>query len=245
MSNSTRTRQWKISPAGTAAGLVTVAGLLLAATLDMRFLLLTALGTFGTGILRELGWLRDQDEFQRLATYRAGYHAYLAGGFVAVAAVAALQAGKTEIAGPALAAALVLAVMWLTWLFSGLLDFFGPQRAVSRTLAVFGAFWLVFTVLGNATEPAALLVQGVVVALPFFVLAWTAGRWPRATGVVLLLVAVGTIVLFRFLRTANLDHEKLLVRALTFVVFEVPLLAGALALLRVTESEDPGGAAEE
>ncbi|HHQ48033.1 MAG TPA: hypothetical protein ENK19_04020 [Acidobacteria bacterium] len=240
MSDAARTRHWKASPAGTVAGLVTVAGLLLAATLDMRFLLLSAVGTFGPGILRELGWLRDQDEFQRLAAYRAGYHAYLAGGFVAVAAVAALQAGRTEIDGPALAAALVLAVLWLTWLFSELLDFFGPQRAVSRTLVVFGSFWLLFVVLGHITEPAALLMEGLV-ALPFFVLAWTAGRWPRATGVALLLIAAGTVILFGFLRTAHLDHQKALVRALTFVVFEVPLLASGLALAR---AKAPAGAEE-
>jgi len=221
-----------------------VTGLFLAATVDMRFLILAALGTFGPGILRELGWLCDQDELQRQAARRAGYHAYLAGGFAAVLVVAVLQAGQVEVAGPALAAALVLAVMWLTWLFSGLLDFFGPQQAVSRTLVVFGTFWLVFAVLGHITEPTALLVESLV-ALPFFVLAWTAGRWPRATGAALLLVAIGTIVLFGFLRTAHLDHERLLVRALTFVIFEVPLLAGALALLRAKTPAGATGATEE
>jgi len=33
--------------------------------LDWRGAALCALGAFGPGILRELGWLRDQDEFQR------------------------------------------------------------------------------------------------------------------------------------------------------------------------------------
>jgi len=228
----------------TVAGIVTVIGLFLAATVDMRFLVLAALGTFGPGILRELGWLHDHDEFQRQAARRAGYYAYLAGGFTAVLVVAVLQAGQAEIAGPALAAALVLVVMWLTWLFSGLLDFFGPQRAASRTLVVFGTFWLVFVVLSHIAEPASLLVEGLVV-LPFFVLAWAVGRWPRAAGVALLLVAVATIVLFGFLRTGNLDHEKLMVRALTFVIFEVPLLASALALLRANASPDTEEAADE
>ena len=38
---------------------------------------MAGLGAFGPGILRELGWLNDQDEFQRQAARRAGYHAWL------------------------------------------------------------------------------------------------------------------------------------------------------------------------
>jgi len=40
-------------------------------------------GAFGPGILRELGWLKDQDEFQRRAAHRAGYHAFAVTGLVA------------------------------------------------------------------------------------------------------------------------------------------------------------------
>ena len=51
-------------------------------SLSWWFLLLVACGAFGPGVLRELGWLHDKDEFQRVADYRAGYHAYLAAGIV-------------------------------------------------------------------------------------------------------------------------------------------------------------------
>lgn len=64
-----------------AGGLV-VLGLLLSMFVSWGFLILAGLGAFGPGILRELGWLRDQDEFQRQATYRAGYLAYLVGGWL-------------------------------------------------------------------------------------------------------------------------------------------------------------------
>lgn len=244
MTSSTRARRWRATPVTTAAGALTVAGLLLATTVDMRFLVLAALGTFGPGVLRELHWLHDQDEFQRQAARRAGYHAYLAGGIAAVLVVAGLQAGSVEIAGLALAAALVLAVMWLTWLFSSLLDFFGPQRAASRTLLVFGAFWLMFVVLSHLKEPGSLLVEGLVV-LPFFVLAWATGRWPRVAGVALLLVAAVTVVLFGWLRSGGLTDERMLVRALTFVIFEVPLLASGFALLRAGAPTSPDATAEE
>ena len=57
------------------AGGMVVAGFLLTG-ISWWFLLLAAFGTFGPGILREMGWLRDQDEFQRQAVHRAGYHAF-------------------------------------------------------------------------------------------------------------------------------------------------------------------------
>lgn len=56
-----------------------IAGIALT-SLSWWFIMLTAMGTFGPGILREAGWLQDQDEFQRRADHRAGYHAFLVSG---------------------------------------------------------------------------------------------------------------------------------------------------------------------
>jgi hypothetical protein len=209
----------------------------LAITADMAFLVLAALGAFGPGILRELGWLRDQDEFQRQAARRAGYHAYLAGGFAAILIVALLRAGTANLDGPAQAAALVLVVLWLTWFFSSLLDYWGAQRAAARTLIVFGSFWMLFAVLSHAKEPAGLLVESLVV-LPFFALAWLVRRWPRLGGALLIAVAVATSILFRFFRFQDASTDQMLAKALTFVLFEVPLLASGLALLRVPHRRD-------
>ncbi len=236
MGSTSDTHGRGIAPAGLVAGILMVAGILLAATADMRWLILAGAGAFGPGIARELGWLHDQDEFQRQAAWRAGYHAYLAGGFVAVVTIALLQAGQTEIAGPALAAALVLAVLWLAWLFSSLLDYAGARRAAGRTLLAFGVFWACFVVLGNIRQPAQMAIEGLIV-LPFFVLAWTCSRWPRLSGALLLLSGGALTVLLGFTRMEGLDTERLLVRSLTFTVFAVPLLASGLALVR-THDED-------
>jgi hypothetical protein len=218
---------------GMVAGALACAGIFLAVTVDMIFLVLAAFGTFGPGILRELGWLRDQDEFQRRAAHRAGYHAYLVGGFVAILVVALMQAGTANIdGGPAMVAALMLVVLWLTWFFSMFLDFWGPQRAASRTLIVFGSFWLMFVVLSHIKEPGSLFMESLVV-LPFFVLAWLVGRWPRPAGALLLLVAVGTTVLFRIFKLHGVKPEDVLVKAIVFVLFEVPLVASGLALIRL------------
>ncbi len=232
MTRPAKQAPWRPNRVGAVATILACGGVFLAITVDMSFLVLAALGTFGPGILRELGWLRDQDEFQRQATRRAGYHAYLAGGFAAILVVAVMRTGTASIEGPPLAAALVLVVLWLTWFFSSVLDFWGPRLAASRTLIVFGSFWLLFVVLSHVQEPASLFMESLVV-LPFFLLAWVVRRWPRAGGVLLLGVAVGTTILFRFFRFQGADTDQVLSKALTFVLFEVPLLASGLALLRL------------
>lgn len=238
---STRTAPvWRPSRVGIVAAILSGGGILLAVTANMSFLILAALGTFGPGILRELGWLRDQDEFQRQAARRAGYHAYLTGGFLAIVLIALLRAGQANLDDAAsMTAALLLVILWLTWLFSALMDYLDPQRAASRTLVVFGLFWLMFVVLSHATEPTHLLAEGVVV-IPFFALAWVVRRWPRLGGVLLLAVAAGTTVLFRFFQLADATPEQVLSKALTFALFEVPLVASALALLRVSPDRGAG-----
>ena len=229
MSTDPDTNRRRAPAVGTlvGAGLVT-AGALLAATVDMLFLLLLAAGAFGPGVLRELGLLRDQDELQRQAARSAGYRAYLVGGTVAAALVAFDRRGTTNVdTDPALAACLVLLVLLVVWLLSALLGFWGARRAVALSLVAFGSFWLLFVVLSHLTEPLVLLVE-LVVAAPFFLLAWTAGRWPRATGVVLLALALLAFVQFDL-------HEafvELSGGGMVVVLLFLPLVASGVALLR-------------
>ncbi len=124
---------------------------------------------------------------------------------------------------------LVLAVLWLTWLFTSLLEYWGAGRTAARVLLVFGSFWGLFTVAGHLTEPLALLMEVVPFVAPFFILAWTAGRWPRLTGVLLLaLSAAGFVVLFDLGREFTEGPSRIL----TFVILLVPLAACGLALVR-------------
>lgn len=68
--------EWQPTHATLIAGVVVLLGFGLS-EISWAFLSLAALGTFGPGILRELGILNDQDEFQRRADRQAGYHAFL------------------------------------------------------------------------------------------------------------------------------------------------------------------------
>jgi hypothetical protein len=235
-----------------AGGLV-ILGLLLDTFVADGFLVVAGLGAFGPGILRELGWLKDKDEFQRQAAYRAGYHAYLIGGLATICIVSGLRRGGRDIEVSSEWIMLVLLVLWMTWLFSALLAYWGAPKTASRVLIVFGSFWAVFFlahIVGALIGPEPLQLSGVLFGIvlvgPFFTLAWTAVRWPRPTGAVLLGVAVVLLVIVG--PTWASDSLQLPSVLVTATLLLVPLVASGIALVRIQrsqgseadDSEDPG-----
>lgn len=244
-----RGRGERALPFSEATAIVLIAvGVLLWMFVSPGFLIVAGLGAFGPGILRELGLLRDHDEFQREAARRAGYHAYLVGGLAAVSVLSGVEWQQ----GPDARSEwlrLVVVVLWLTWLTSTLLTYWGPRRTAARVLIAFGSFWAVFvlaSLIGEAGAPSsgtdvgqALLGIGVgaLVIAPFFVLAWTAGRWPRPTGFALLAFAGAFLAIFG-LRGGGLSWST---RILTDTLLIGPLLVSgaALLLLERGEREEP------
>jgi len=226
-------RSWLRSPANIVAGVLVILGFALTA-IDWGFLALSALGTFGPGILRELGWLRDRDEFQMRAARRAGYHAYLAGGLLVFLIVALFrsQAGPTDepapLASPAALMTTILAVMWFTWLISSLLSYWGPHKTARRLLYAFGSVWLLFNIMSGEGNWITSVMQSLL-AVPFFVLGWAADRWPRVTGMALLGVAGFFFYFFGLVEifTHPLDRG----RTEVVILFLGPLVASGVALL--------------
>jgi hypothetical protein len=217
------------------AGLLVVAGAVLAATVDMVFLIVFGAGVFGPGALRELGILKDQDEFQREASRLAGYRAYVAAGLFVSVWLALAQRGTTNLnSDVALSMGGLLILLVAVWLFSALLTYWGARRAVSRILLVFGSFWLVFVGLSHPTEPMTLILEARLAA-PFFVLAWTARRWPRITGALLVLAALYVFFAFDLYESFTTRMNAWPVLLTTFL----PLAACGLTLLR-TGAADAG-----
>lgn len=219
-----------------AAGLVGL-GIALGMFVDMGYMVLAAVGAFGPGMLREMGWLDDKDEFQRRAAHRAGYLAYLTGGFTAVSVVAIRNLGAANLEAPGSEwVELVLVVLWLTWLFSSMLSYWGPEKTAARVLVVFGSFWGLFVIGGHLTEPAELPLLVLPVA-PFFILAWMAGRWARVTGALLLSLSAFIFWYIFDLGRAFIEWPS---QILTFALLVVPLVACGIALLpaQVDEEED-------
>jgi len=228
-SNPESDRHRGISKATIFAGILVVVGALLAVTVDMLFLLVFAAGVFGPGALRELGVLKDQDEFQREASRAAGFRAYLAAGLFASAWLAVAQRGTANLDSElALSVSQVLILLIVVWLLSALFGYWGAKRATSRILLTFGSFWLAFVALSHLTEPATLFMEALV-TVPFFVLAWTARHWPRSTGIAL--VSVGVFFFFAF-DMYEAFQSRMNAWPVVLTMF-LPLMACGLGLLGV------------
>ncbi len=234
--------RWRPTRTNLVAGGLVIVGFLLT-SLSWWFFLLTALGTFGPGVLREMGWLHDKDEFQRQAAHRAGYHAFLTVGLLAFFLVAFFQSGVRTIKNTDGLALLFLSLLWFTWFLSSLLAYWGPQKTAARILYIFGSVWLVFAIasnLGSEWSGWLGLLMIPLVAAPFFVLAWLSGNRPRLTGILLLTASTFFFLLFLIPVMARTPGPGLIYNSVTFIFFLGPLLASGVALLCMgKKSEGP------
>lgn len=232
---SSFTQLWDRRPplATLIASFFVVGGLLLF-EVSWVFPVLAAVAMFLPGILREMGWLKDKDEFQLLASRRAGYHAYLAGGLFAFLQVVWFRLAEPAVKFPGALLENVLIVMWFTWLLSSLIAFWGPHRCARRILLVFGSFWLVFNILAGEGNWMTSFMQSLL-AMPFFLLAWGARYRPRICGAILL---VGSVFFFHFfgLEEVFSGDPTLMGRVPVIVLFIGPLLASGLALMATRHS---------
>jgi hypothetical protein len=238
---------------GVLAAVLVAAGVLLWMFVSRGLLIVAALGAFGPSLLRELGWLRDHDEFQQQAARRAGHHAYIAGGIAAMLVLSGGEWWNAAFGESSEWIRFVLVVLWLTRMSGTLLTYWGARTTTARVLRTFGSFWAVFVLAelvgeftaGRGSGGAGSLLLGSAVGLlviaPFFGLAWTARRWPRATGLALMVFVVVFLVVF-FLRR----HTSLATTVLTFTLLIGPLMICGLALLldwgEVEEDEEAGAA---
>jgi len=216
------------------AGVLVLAGFFLTA-IDWGYIAISAVAMFTPGILRELGWLKDKDEFELQAARRAGYHAYLAGGLFAFLMTAWFRSVEPEVQFPGALIEGVLIVMWFTWLFSSLISFWGPAKTAFRVLLVFGGVWLIFNIAAGEGDWKISLMQSLL-AVPFFLMALMAKRWPKAAGVLLLAVS---IFFFKFFGLAEVfsGDPTAMGRVAVIVLFIGPLFASGVALLTTSGNQ--------
>ena len=230
---------WRPSVATLAATILIIAGFLLTG-ISWGFLALVAFGTFGPGILREFGWLKDRDEFQMRAARRAGYHAFLACGLVAMLIVSFLRTQEEMDIQLEGMVTTLLVLLWFTWFLSSLITFRGARKTAVRILIVFGSFWLLFAMASSLDEESTSLLgmlMALLVALPFFFLAWLSRRLPRITGLLLIAASVFFIYFFKLYEIFGDDPlEK--ARPVVLILFVGPLLASGIALIRKGGDDD-------
>jgi len=219
---------WRPSAATRIAAVGVLAGFLLSA-IDWGFLALVALAAFLPGVLREIGVLRDKDEFQMEAARRAGYHAYLAGGLLTFLLVAWLRSREPVMMHPEALLEIVLITLWFTWLMSSLFAYWGARTTALRILWIFGGLWFVFNVLSGEGDWVASLMQSLL-AVPFLLAALVASRWPRVTGLFLLAASAFFFHFFHLIRAFQEDPTER-GRLHVIILFLGPLLASGIALV--------------
>ena len=162
------------------------------------------LAVFGPPLLRELGILKDTDEFTRGIVHRAGFHAFLLGGLLLAAnqllqtfshRVPVAREGHLHVEIHAMWFAIIIA-----YLVSYLIQYWGPRLGVFRIILAAAAINLIETLSLLRTTytdprgPALLSMLAIVSVL--VLLAFLVRSRPRLGGGVLLALLVVAVVFF-------------------------------------------------
>lgn len=194
--------------------------------------LLVLAGIFGPGILRELGLLRDHDEYQAGVARRAGHRAFLAGG-VAILLLSHFLPWPDELVGrelPKIPLGAALFVMLITYVCSYLLEYWGARRGAAAILGTMAVIAFFGAALDELPDFWHFLVD----------LRFTAGfllgialsrRYPQIAGLYLFVMVLLTWINFGAVK----GHSA----PLTFLVLlALPPLAVGIALIRESSAED-------
>lgn len=185
-------------------GLVMVG--LLGAAANLPMLALAGFGVLGPPLLRDLGWLKDDDDFTRRASYRAAFHAFaLTAALLILNRVLGLwrdslppSLGPDGLFVP-LDSLVHLALT--IYVVSFVTQYWGVRQGVVRVLVGLGLVvaltgvsnTLLAARFGRAFDPWFLTLSlGILGA--FVLLAWLVARWPRLGGGVLVILGTAALL---------------------------------------------------
>lgn len=188
-------RAWARNPVNLLTTLMIWGGLFAAITTQTSWpIAILGAGLLGPTLLRELGLMRWEDEFQREVMVRAALHAFLAVG-AALTAIMAINgfsgtySAEMKDFEDAVPASTLLALLALVWYLSRLLQYWGARKAAFRIWGGVGLVWLGVVLVAMATLAPmradlslTSILQRCVPAAPLLVLAWLSIRWPRVAG---------------------------------------------------------------
>lgn len=176
--------------------------------------LLLMAGLFGPGLLRELGLLRDRDEFQAAAARRAGYRAFLAGGLALLMLSHFMPWPDPPTLGrelPKLPMQTTLLVMLITYICSYLLDYRGTVRGAASILTVMAILAALGAVLDEMPDLLHVLID-LRFSAGFLLALLIARRYPQVAGIFLLAMVLLILVNARALAgTLHLPQLAILI----------------------------------
>jgi len=236
-------RGWVRNPVSVLSFILIWGGLIVAlGTGRHAWLALFGAGILGPTLLRELGVMRWEDEFQRETTILAAFHAFLSTGLLlgtvmAVKGVSGTYSDAGKDFADAMPASTAFFLLVLTWYLSRLLQYWGPRKAALR---IWGGMVVVYTLLILSVvfgeHPEALdLSAGQVIRMwlpvaAVLLLAVAGLRWPRPVGA----IGLAYLVWFFFQTGLSLRTWSTMPWEITLdiaILALVPIGAPAVALL--------------
>ncbi len=190
---------------------------------------LVGLAVFGPAALREVGLLRDSDEWQRGITHRAGFHAALAlGVFVFLHRI--LPAFEWQYpqfySGPGhwFDPTFLWQTLIIVFLVSYLIQYWGPVQGPARILMGFSGFLAIDNlVLAVRHGMWTNVLPGLISAGVMMALGLAAQRWPRVMGGVLLVICAVPLILYP---TSHLPRSAEMRAGMTAGLVHIVLLFG-------------------
>jgi hypothetical protein len=210
-----------------AAGLTFIGALVLTFLVSPFFIILAAIAAFTPDLLRLLGVVSDVDEFQQEAAGKASRLAMIVtaifiGCFYAFTATGIVDSRMQRDAW-LLSFTLLVATRYIAYAAM----YWDAQRGAPRIFLAFGAFWALFVIFSEWGKWIALVMEGLVVVVPFIAAALLVRRFPRSIGGVSIAGAVAAFVFFDLFQLFLGDLGSLVV----FALISMPLLVTGIGLL--------------
>ena len=159
--------------------------------------ILVPVAVFLPSLLRELGLLKDGDEYTRRVMYRAGFHALLVSALLVFATWAAAIPTGTHYTGSLLTGETLRKIIMYTFVVSYLLQYWGSREGSFRILLGM-SLWILLPLsrmlVASQFFPAGYGWGVVAISASIAGLAFLVRRWPRLGGVLLLVVFVFAVV---------------------------------------------------
>lgn len=228
-------RAWIRNPVNILTFVMIWGGLLAVLITGRNWLLwIFGAGLFGPTLLRELGVMRWEEEYQRETTLRAAFHAFLVTALLlvsimAIKGITGTYNDEMKTFDDAVPASTPFFLLVLTWYLSRLLQYWGARKAAFRIWGGVVIIWTLLTlsvVLGEHREALGLdagkIIKMLLPALAVLLLALGSLRWPRPVG------ALGLAYLVWFFVQTGLSHVDL-----TRMPWELTLDIAILALVPI------------
>ncbi len=216
--------------------LTAIIGIIAGITITPYLYLLTAIAAFLPGLLRNIDILNDKDEYQREAHKTSGNMSFRMGGLLASVFAVGFKTGiikQNEINSFETWTFFVIFLL-LVYMIGYVTYFWGSPKSARLILITAGLFWVIFILLSGWANTQALGIGLTTATFIFFALPGLSLKWPRVTGIILILIALSFII---FLTIKGINLIQIGSIAIITLLL-IPILIPGFILINRTKGEE-------